>query len=164
MRKDKLAAGARSAQFAGGVGETDIDRNIMSDEDRAALEAETAAVIVEKVAAPKKAFRPLGSFILVRRATVEELSSIVITENIEKERPAEGTVLVIGKKVVDISVGDRVVFGKYAGTEFRLNGEILLIMDASDVQGIIEDEAGAPTEITSGTYELNVGGCIVGRS
>ena len=140
MRKDTLAAGARSAKFAGGVGEGS-GPSVMSDDDRAKLEAETAAVIVEKTAAPKKIFRPLGRFILVRRVTVEELSNVLITDTIEKEKPAEGTVIVTGPKVVDVRVGDRVVFGKYAGTEFKLNGETLLIMEDDCVQGVIEDEA-----------------------
>lgn len=162
MRKDTLAAGARSAKFAGGVGENDIDRNIMSDEDRAALEAETAKVVVEKAAAPKKVFRPIGRAILVRRVDPEKLSEIVITETIEKEKPAEGTVIVVGKKVVDVAAGDHVVFGKYAGTEFKMNGEILLIMEESDVQGILEDEATVEFP-TSGTYEIPAG-CIVARA
>jgi chaperonin GroES len=163
MRKDTLAAGARSAKFAGGVGENDIDRNIMSDEDRAALEAETAAVVVEKTAAPKKVFRPLGTTLLIRRISEEELSSVLITETIEKEKPAEGTVLAVGKKVVDTVVGDRVVFGKYSGTEFKLNGETLLIMDEADIKGFIEDENLPASSVNfSSTYE--VGGCIVARA
>lgn len=163
MRKDTLAAGAKSAKFAGGVGENDINRNLMSEEDRAALEAETAKIVIEKAQAPKKVFRPLGTTILVRRLEPEKLSDILITETLEKEKPAEGTVLVVGKKVVDVVAGDQVVFGKYAGTEFKLNGETLLIMDEADIKGLLEPEmvktiGGVPEA------EISVGGCIVGRA
>lgn len=160
MRRDVLAAGARSAKFAGGIGETDFDRNIMSDEDRAKADAELAQITVEKAEAPKKIFRPYGSTILVRRVTVEELSSVIITEAIEKEQPAEGTVIAVGPGS-GIAIGAHVVFGKYAGTEFKINGEILLIMDSSDVKGEIVDDA--PVAILSGTFELPAG-CIVGRT
>jgi chaperonin GroES len=163
MRRDVLAAGARSAKFAGGIGDNDIDRNIMSDEDRAALEAQTAAVVIEKAEKPKKVFHPVATTILVRREALEELSNLVITENMDREKPAEGTVIAIGPKVTFVTNGDHIVFGKYAGTEFKLNGEILLIMDQDDVKGTVRDvtpfsrfdDVSEPT--WSGTA---IGGCI----
>jgi hypothetical protein len=90
----------------------------------------------------------------------------------DKEQPAEGTVVVVGKKVVDIAADDHVVFGKYSGTEFKLNGETLLIMDIEDIKGTVEDEKPIGKVISgewvNGTFypepELNVGGCIVGRA
>lgn len=163
MRKDQLAAGARSAKFAvGGTAvpgaDDNIFRNVMSKKDAAKLDKEVIAK-VEHAPVIKKVFRPLGTTLLVRRATMEEFSTIVITENMDKEKPAEGTVVAIGTKVLDVTEGKHVVFGKYAGTEFKLNGETLLIMDEADIKGTIEDEAHVPTN-----RELNVGGCIVGRA
>jgi chaperonin GroES len=165
MRRDVLAAGARSAKFAGGVGENDITRNIMSDEDRAALDAQTAEVVIEKAEKPKKVFRPLAATLLVRRVTAEELSSLVITETMEQEKPSEGTIIAVGPKSY-LSEGDHVVFGKYAGTEFKLNGEVLLIMDQEDIKGTIEVEV--PTvvrpsrfdDVSNPTWDENIGGCI----
>ena len=159
MRKDILAAGARSAKFAGGFGEGS-GPSVMSDEDRAKLEAETAAVIVEKTAAPKKIFRPRGTTLLVRRVNVEELSTIINTEAIDKEKPSEGTIVAAGPMVQSVTQGHHIVFGKYAGTEFRLNGELLLIMDEDDVKGTLEEEM---LRDESGNW-ANVGGCLVGRT
>jgi chaperonin GroES len=173
MRKDTLAAGAKSAKFAGGVGEG-AGPSVMSDEDRAALEAETAKIVVEKKQQPKKIFRPLGTTLLVRRADPEKMSDILLTETLEKEKPAEGTVLEVGPKVVDVKRGDSIVFGKYAGTEFKLNGEVLLIMEESEVKGTLDEETPLQKlQAMAGTVipdcdedikELNVGGCIVGRA
>src|SRR5260370_1395012 len=148
MRKDILAAGFRSAKFAGGVGDG-AGPSVMSDEDRAKLEAETAAVVVEKVKKAKKIFRPRGTTLLVQRVSEEELSNVLITDTMEKEKPAEGTVLAIGKKVVDATIRHRVGFGKYAGTEFKLNGETLLIMNEDDIKGTIEDESALSSRFNS---------------
>jgi chaperonin GroES len=132
MKKDVLARGAASAQFAGGFGETDFTRNIYKGD-------ETRESLPEVPHAPKavKAFKPLGEVILVRQADAAELSTIIITETIEKDKPAEGTVLSIGANVTTIEVGQSIVFGKYAGTQFVLNGETLLLMEAKDVLGIL---------------------------
>jgi chaperonin GroES len=157
MRRDVLAAGARSAKFAGGMGDGDIFRNVAPEGER-----DETVVTFEHAPVIKKIFRPRGTTILVRRVTLEELSPIINTEAIEKEKPAEGTVLVVGKKVVGVIPGEQVVFGKYAGTEFRLNGELLLIMDEDDIRGTVEDEP--PAEFEMREAELNVGGCIVGRA
>lgn len=161
MKKDILASGGKSAKFAGGMGENDIFRNVMSEEDAAAADAATAAMVIEKKELPKKVFRPRGATILVRRSAVEELSPLLAgVDSVAQEVPAEGVVIAVGNET-NISVGDRIVFGKYAGTEFKLNGETLLIMDTDDVKGMIEDEASVTTFVNS-TFE--VGGCIVGRS
>jgi chaperonin GroES len=139
-RKDYLAAGARSAKFAVGGTEvpdanTDIFRNVAPEGTR-----DETDIVVEHAPVVKQTFRPRGTTILVRRVTLEELSNIVITENMEKEKPAEGTVIAIGPKVVDVNPGDRVVFGKYSGTEFKLNGEILLLIIEEDIKGTVENE------------------------
>jgi chaperonin GroES len=144
MRKDQLAAGARSARFAvGGTAvpgaEDDIFRNVAPEGSR-----DESEITVEHAPVIKQIFRPLGTTLLVRRKTVADESAIINTEAMEKEKPAEGTVIVIGKKVLDVSPGDRVIFGKYSGTEFKLNGEVLLIMNEEDIKGTIEDEIEVP--------------------
>src|SRR5690606_2193921 len=96
-------------------------------------------------------FRPLHDRVLVRRVEAEEKTAGgIIIPDTAKEKPQEGEVIAVGPgardeggKLValDVKVGDRILFGKLAGTEIRLNGEDLLIMKESDVMGVIEAEA-----------------------
>jgi chaperonin GroES len=96
-------------------------------------------------------FRPLHDRILVRRIEAEETSAGgIIIPDTAKEKPSEGEVIAVGPgardesgKLVDldVKVGDRILFGKWSGTEIKLNGEDLLIMKESDVMGVIEVEA-----------------------
>jgi chaperonin GroES len=134
-RKDMLAAGARSATFMGGVGENDPLRNVAKGKDakRNTYVPEAEQPIV------RKKFIPTSGVLLVRRSEVTT-KSVIITEAMEKEQPAEGVVLEVGPKV-DIEVGSLVVFGKYSGAEFKLNGETLLLMETSDIKGTIVDES-----------------------
>ena len=92
-------------------------------------------------------FRPLGDRILVKR--VEEESKTkggIIIPDTAKEKPQEGEVISVGAgardeagKIVplELKAGDRILFGKWSGTEVKLNGEDLLIMKESDIMGII---------------------------
>ncbi len=93
------------------------------------------------------AFRPLHDRVLVRRVEAEEKTAggIIIPDS-AKEKPAEGEVVAVGAgskaeegKVtpLDVKAGDRVLFGKWSGTEVKLDGEDLLIMKESDILGII---------------------------
>ncbi|MER8376392.1 co-chaperone GroES [Mesorhizobium sp. M1406] len=94
------------------------------------------------------AFRPLHDRILVRRIEAEEKTSGgIIIPDTAKEKPQEGEVLAVGPgarddggKLVelDVKVGDRILFGKWSGTEIRLDGQDLLVMKESDVMGVIE--------------------------
>ena len=96
-------------------------------------------------------FRPLHDRIVVRRITAEEKSSGgIIIPDTAKEKPMEGEVIAAGPgardeqgkiQALDVKAGDRVLFGKWSGTEVRLDGEDLLIMKESDVMGIIEGQA-----------------------
>jgi chaperonin GroES len=96
-------------------------------------------------------FRPLHDRILVRRIEAEEKSAGgIIIPDTAKEKPSEGEVIAVGPgarddagKIIelDVKVGDRIRFGKWSGTEIRLNGEDLLIMKESDVMGVIEQSA-----------------------
>jgi chaperonin GroES len=96
-------------------------------------------------------FRPLHDRILVRRIEADEKTAGgIIIPDTAKEKPQEGEVIAVGPgardergKLVelDVKVGDRILFGKWSGTEIKLNGEDLLIMKESDVMGVIEQTA-----------------------
>jgi chaperonin GroES len=96
-------------------------------------------------------FRPLHDRILVRRIEVDEKTAGgIIIPDTAKEKPQEGEVIAAGPgarneagqlQPLDVKVGDRILFGKWSGTEIRLKGEDLLIMKESDVMGIIEQTA-----------------------
>jgi chaperonin GroES len=92
-------------------------------------------------------FRPLHDRVLVRRIEAEEKTAggIIIPDS-AKEKPAEGEIVAIGSGTkaedgtvtpLDVKAGDRILFGKWSGTEVKIDGEDLLIMKESDVLGII---------------------------
>jgi chaperonin GroES len=93
-------------------------------------------------------FRPLHDRVVVRRVDSEEKTKGgIIIPDTAKEKPSEGMIVSVGPgardesgKIValDVKVGDRVLFGKWSGTEIKLDGEDLLIMKESDVMGVIE--------------------------
>src|SRR5436309_15405718 len=97
------------------------------------------------------AFRPLHDRVLIRRVEAEEKSSGgIIIPDTAKEKPMEGEVVAVGPgargedgkiQPLDVKAGDRVLFGKWSGTEVKLDGEDLIIMKESDVLGIIEPGA-----------------------
>ena len=96
-------------------------------------------------------FRPLHDRVLVRRVTAEEKTAGgIIIPDTAKEKPQEGEIIAVGSgardengKLVplDVKKGDRVLFGKWSGTEVKIDGEDLLIMKESDVMGVIEGKA-----------------------
>jgi chaperonin GroES len=93
-------------------------------------------------------FRPLHDRILVRRIDADEKTAGgIIIPDTAKEKPQEGEVLAVGPgardekgalQPLDVKKGDRILFGKWSGTEIKLDGEELLIMKESDVMGVIE--------------------------
>ena len=93
-------------------------------------------------------FRPLHDRVVVKRIDAEEKSAGgIIIPDTAKEKPQEGEVIAVrpggrdesGKLVpLDLKAGDRVLFGKWSGTEVKIDGEDLLIMKESDVMGVIE--------------------------
>ena len=153
MRKDVLAAGGRKATFA--AGQSHRGDEVVINPGIVAPEGETPEIKQEDVLPSqpivRKHFRPLGDTILVRRVEVEVYKGLLLlpdSDTAQKERPAEGIVLEIGADVKTLALGERVAFGKYAGQEFPINGEVLLIMSLSEVKGVIEDERpneGEPT-------------------
>ena len=97
------------------------------------------------------AFRPLHDRVLVRRVESDEKTAGgIIIPDTAKEKPQEGEVIATGPGArndqgelvaLDVKVGDRVLFGKWSGTEIKLDGEDLLIMKESDIMGVLESEA-----------------------
>jgi chaperonin GroES len=93
-------------------------------------------------------FRPLHDRVVVRRIEAEEKTSGgIIIPDTAKEKPQEGEVVAVGPgtrdeagRLVELSVnaGDRVLFGKWSGTEVKIGGEDLLIMKESDILGVVE--------------------------
>ena len=93
-------------------------------------------------------FRPLHDRVVVRRLEGEEKTAGgIIIPDTAKEKPQEGAVVAVGPgardesgKIValDVKAGDRVLFGKWSGTEVKIDGEELLIMKESDIMGVIE--------------------------
>jgi chaperonin GroES len=98
-------------------------------------------------------FRPLHDRVVIRRLEAEEktLGGIIIPDT-AKEKPMEGEVVAVGPgargedgkiQALDVKAGDRVLFGKWSGTEVRIDGQDLLIMKESDIMGVIEQSAEA---------------------
>lgn len=93
-------------------------------------------------------FRPLHDRVVVRRIEADERTkSGIIIPDTAKEKPAEGEVIAVGSGgrdeagkliPIDIKVGDHILFGKWSGTEVKIDGEDLIIMKESDVLGVIE--------------------------
>jgi len=96
-------------------------------------------------------FRPLHDRVVVRRVQSEERTAGgIIIPDTAKEKPQEGEVIAVGPgardeqgqiQALDVKVGDRILFGKWSGTEVKIDGEELLIMKESDIMGIIEGSA-----------------------
>ena len=93
-------------------------------------------------------FRPLHDRVVVKRITAEEKTAGgIIIPDTAQEKPMEGEIVAAGPggrneagqlMALDVKAGDRVLFGKWSGTEVKLNGEELLIMKESDIMGIVE--------------------------
>ena len=96
-------------------------------------------------------FRPLGDRVVVRRVKEETRSAGgIIIPDTAQEKPQEGEVISVGpgaldengKRVVpEVKAGDHILFGKWSGTEVKIDGEELLIMKESDIMGIVEGKA-----------------------
>jgi chaperonin GroES len=96
-------------------------------------------------------FRPLHDRVVVKRIEAEDKSAGgIIIPDTAKEKPSQGEVIAVGpggrdeagKLIpIDIRAGDRVLFGKWSGTEVKIDGQELLIMKESDIMGIIDEPA-----------------------
>jgi chaperonin GroES len=95
-------------------------------------------------------FRPLHDRVLVKRVKEEEKTKGgIIIPDTAQEKPQEGEVIAVGPGArdedgerisLDVKVGDRILFGKWSGTEVKIDGEELLIMKESDIMGVIEQK------------------------
>ena len=98
-------------------------------------------------------FRPLHDRVLVRRIDAEgKTAGGIIIPDTAKEKPQEGKVVAVGngkvndegkKLPLDVKAGDRILFGKWSGTEVKIDGQELLIMKESDIMGILEGASAA---------------------
>ena len=96
-------------------------------------------------------FRPLHDRVVVRRIDSEEKTKGgIIIPDTAKEKPQEGEIIAVGPgardesgkiNALDVKAGDRVLFGKWSGTEVKIDGQDLLIMKESDIMGIVEGQA-----------------------
>ena len=96
-------------------------------------------------------FRPLHDRVLVRRIEQDEKTAGgIIIPDTAKEKPMEGEVIAVGAGArgedgkihpLDVKAGDRILFGKWSGTEVKLDGEELIIMKESDIMGVLEPAA-----------------------
>jgi len=112
------------------------------------LEQASAAKAALGLEALPMKFRPLHDRVVVRRIDAEEKTKGgIIIPDTAKEKPQEGEIIAAGPgardesgKIVplDVKAGDRILFGKWSGTEVRIDGEDLLIMKESDIMGIVE--------------------------
>jgi chaperonin GroES len=94
-------------------------------------------------------FRPLHDRVVVRRVEAEEKTAGgIIIPDTAKEKPQQGEVIAVGPgardehgkvQALDVKAGDRVLFGKWSGTEARIDGEDLLIMKESDILGVLDE-------------------------
>jgi chaperonin GroES len=98
-------------------------------------------------------FRPLHDRVVVRRLDADEKTAggIIIPDTV-KEKPQEGEIVAVGPGArsddnelipLDVKPGDRILFGKWSGTEVKIDGEELLIMKESDIMGVIENSGSA---------------------
>jgi chaperonin GroES len=98
-------------------------------------------------------FRPLHDRVVVRRVTSDEKTAGgIIIPDTAKEKPSEGEVIAVGPggrdeagklTPLDVKTGDRILFGKWSGTEVKIDGEDLLIMKESDILGVLDKKASA---------------------
>ena len=98
-------------------------------------------------------FRPLHDRVLVRRVEQDEKTAGgIIIPDTAKEKPQEGEVVAVGAgtrgedgklHALDVKAGDRILFGKWSGTEVKLDGEDLIIMKESDILGVVEGKKSA---------------------
>ena len=96
-------------------------------------------------------FRPLQDRVLIRRIEEEEKTAGgIIIPDTAKEKPMEGEIIAAGPgtrdddgklRPLDVKVGDRVLFGKWSGTEIKIDGEDFVVMKESDIMGVVEETA-----------------------
>ena len=102
-----------------------------------------------KAAATSTKLRPLGDRVVVKPTPREEMTkSGIVLPDTAKEKPQEGKIIAVGpgkiledgkREAIDVKVGDKVLYAKYAGTEFKVDGEELLIVSQKDILAVVAD-------------------------
>ena len=97
---------------------------------------------------PKTKLRPLGDRVVIKPTPREEMTkSGIVLPDTAKEKPQEGEILAVGpgkvlddgsREAIDVSVGQKVLYAKYAGTEFKVEGDELLIVSQKDILAIVQ--------------------------
>ena len=128
-----------------------VDKQSRSDYLSSTLGQRVPSQIIRAIEEVYMGFRPLHDRVVIRRLEAEEKTSGgIIIPDTAKEKPMEGEVVAVGPgargedgkiQPLDVKAGDRVLFGKWSGTEVKLDGEDLIIMKESDIMGIIESTA-----------------------
>lgn len=132
---DVLARGAKSAQFAAGDNRGEVELKNISLEPREEIEP----IVIDRTRKVKR-ISPKGDMLLVQRREAEDISAGGITLIVDDaDRPAEGVIVSVGPKVLGLSEGDHIIFGKYAGTEYPWGGETLLFMRDDEVIATVEE-------------------------
>src|SRR3569833_4780758 len=113
----------------------------------APLDPNTTEPNAKDITMAKTTFRPLHDRVVVKRVNAEEKpKGGIIIPDTAKEKPSQGEITAVGPGgrdeagkllPIDLKVGDRVLFGKWSGTEIKLDGEELLIMKESDIMGVL---------------------------
>jgi chaperonin GroES len=107
------------------------------------------ATATAKIAKATKKLRPLGDRVVIQPTPREDMTkSGIVLPDTAKEKPQEGVVLAIGpgrtlddgkREPIDVKEGQKVLYAKYAGTEFKVDGEELLIVSQKDILAVVED-------------------------
>jgi chaperonin GroES len=115
----------------------------------AAMAAQTGGSTLATATASTKKLRPLGDRVVVQPTPREEMTkSGIVLPDTAKEKPQEGTIIAVGpgrilddgkREAIDVSQGQRVLYAKYAGTEFKIDGDELLIISQKDILAIVEE-------------------------
>ena len=102
-----------------------------------------------KATATTTKLRPLGDRVVIQPTAREEMTkSGIVLPDTAKEKPQEGTIIAVGpgrilddgkREAIDVKAGDKVLYAKYAGTEFKVDGDELLIVSQKDILAIVED-------------------------
>jgi chaperonin GroES len=121
------------------------------------IEARSFEAGIPEEADAMSGFRPLHDRVLVRRVEAEERTPAgIIIPDTAKEKPVEGEVLAVGPGArdeagrivtLDVKVGDRILFGKWAGTDVLIDGEERLILKETDILGVIEGKTKAKARV-----------------
>ncbi len=175
MRKDILAAGGRKMVIAGGIGDSPLLERLKTLADGGEVEEAVPAFDpAPKVVGPRRKFNPNPGVYLIRQteakgygfasveealqADVDKSKVIAVQDETNKEQPAEGVIVEAGVDTIH-RVGAYVAFGKYRGTQFRLNGETLLFMKDEDIFGSITTEEFGGVDIEN-EITLTPGVCV----